>query len=190
MHLKGNTKQVILDIAEDLLAKRGFNGFSYKHISSALGIKNAAVHYHYPTKSDLGVEIIQRASLRFKNWSDSLIQQDLDVSERLDAFLDLYKNFMESKERVFLVGALESNYKTLPEAMQQETRMLMLDYLGWLENLLKEGRKNATFSFPGNAKDQASVVLAILHGAMHLVLATDRSFLEAAIRQIKLTVRG
>jgi TetR/AcrR family transcriptional regulator, transcriptional repressor for nem operon len=190
MPLQGNTKQIILDIAEDLLAKRGFNGFSYKHISSKLGIKNAAVHYHYPTKSDLGVEIIQRARLRFKSWADSLTQKGLDVSERLEVFLGLYKSFLESKERVFLAGALESNYKTLPEGMQQETRLLMLDYLGWLEKLLKEGRKNGTFFFPGNAKDQASVILAILHGAMHLVLATDRSFLDAAVRQIKLTVRG
>jgi len=190
MPLKGNTRQIILDIAEDLLAKRGFNGFSYKHISSKLGIKNAAVHYHYPTKSDLGVEIIQRVRLRFRNWADNLFLQGMDASERLDAFFDLYKSFVESKDRVFIAGALEANYKALPEEMQRETRMLMLDYLGWLENLLKEGRKIGTFSFPGSAKDQASIILAILHGAMHLFPATGQSFLDAAVRQIKLMLRG
>jgi TetR/AcrR family transcriptional repressor of nem operon len=46
-----DTKKRILDMAEDLLLTRGFNAFSYQHISSELGMKNAAIHYHYPKKT-------------------------------------------------------------------------------------------------------------------------------------------
>ena len=48
-----NTKRVILDLAESLLQEKGFNGFSYAHIATELGVKNAAIHYHFPTKEAL-----------------------------------------------------------------------------------------------------------------------------------------
>ncbi|HEY3475881.1 MAG TPA: TetR/AcrR family transcriptional regulator, partial [Anaerolineales bacterium] len=50
-----NSKRTILNMAEDLLQYKGFNGFSYAHISSKLGVKNAAIHYHFPTKEDLSL---------------------------------------------------------------------------------------------------------------------------------------
>ena len=57
---RGTTKRRILDLAENLLQRLGYNGFSYQHLSKELGIKNAAIHYHFPTKEELGVEIIER----------------------------------------------------------------------------------------------------------------------------------
>jgi len=61
-----DTKNKIMDLAENLLLSRGYNGFSYKDISLALGIKNATVHYHYPAKKDLGVAVIRRARDQLK----------------------------------------------------------------------------------------------------------------------------
>ena len=61
MPRRTDTRSRILDVAEDLLQDRGFNGFSYKDVAGALGIRNAAVHYHFPAKADLGVELVERA---------------------------------------------------------------------------------------------------------------------------------
>ena len=55
-----NSKRTILNLAEALLQDRGFNGFSYANIASELGVKNAAIHYHYPSKEDLGIPVMQR----------------------------------------------------------------------------------------------------------------------------------
>ena len=49
-----NTRGAILDAAEELLQRRGYNAFSYHHIAVQLGIRNAAIHYHFPAKEDLG----------------------------------------------------------------------------------------------------------------------------------------
>ena len=68
MNAQKDTKVEILDLAENLLRDRGFNGFSYANISSALKIKNAAVHYYFPGKADLGMAIIRRARERFAAW--------------------------------------------------------------------------------------------------------------------------
>ena len=47
-----STKDKILDLASNMLQEHGYNGFSYGHISKQLGVRNAAVHYHFPTKAD------------------------------------------------------------------------------------------------------------------------------------------
>lgn len=184
MNLKGNTKQKILDIAESLLAKKGFNGFSYKHISSLLGIKNAAVHYHFPTKSDLGVDLILRARIRFQEWAADIDSQGLKPTEKMEAFFDLYRNLMQSEGRVFFAAAIEANFKILPDEMQQEARMLVFGYLSWLEGVLREGRDNGRFSFKGTALEQAHMIWAILNGTVYLVQMVDPSCIDTAIRQI------
>ena len=60
------TRDQILDLAENLLLDKGFNGFSYKHIAEQLGVKNAAIHYYFPAKSDLGTALVERYRRHFQ----------------------------------------------------------------------------------------------------------------------------
>ena len=60
-----NTKRSIMDLAESFLQEKGFNGFSYAHIAKKLDVKNAAIHYHFPSKEALVAEVIQRYRDRF-----------------------------------------------------------------------------------------------------------------------------
>ena len=48
-----DTRERIIDKAFQLMLQRGFNGFSYRDIAEPLGVKNAAIHYHFPNKTDL-----------------------------------------------------------------------------------------------------------------------------------------
>jgi TetR/AcrR family transcriptional repressor of nem operon len=48
------TKTTLLDVAEELLLTRGYNGFSYNDIAEKVGIRKASIHYHFPSKSGLG----------------------------------------------------------------------------------------------------------------------------------------
>jgi len=189
MELPGDTKKMILDIGEDLVLRRGFNGFSYKDISSALGVKNAAIHYHYPSKSDLGIAIIERARRRFQLMSDDIAKKDLDDWAKLNRFFSIYQRYLASSESVCLSGAMETEFRTLPENMQQATRQLVLDLLAWTENLLSRGRERGSFSFAGDPRDQAIVLLAIMQGALQMVRATEPSYFEAALRQLRLLLK-
>ena len=54
-----NTREKIVDHAFQLMLQRGVNGFSYRDISKPLGVKNAAIHYHFPSKMDLVLEMIR-----------------------------------------------------------------------------------------------------------------------------------
>src|SRR5690349_12825950 len=102
-----NSKRTIMNLAEALLQDRGFNGFSYAHIASQLGVKNAAIHYHFPSKEDLACAVIQRYRDRFKLWINNSRVKDLGHQEKLDWFFRIYSDFREDNGKVCLVGSLE-----------------------------------------------------------------------------------
>ena len=182
---KTDTKKLILDIAEDLLLDRGYNGFSYKYIATSLNIKNASIHYHFPAKTDLGVAIIQRATKRFEKWAGYIDGKDLPYSKKLDEFFLLFKRFVKQNQQICLGGALETDFKTLPEEMQEETRLFISGTLSWLENFLAQGRKKGDFNFPGTAKDQALLMIACVQGVIQIVRVTTPSSFDEAVKQIK-----
>jgi TetR/AcrR family transcriptional repressor of nem operon len=185
MSAQRDTKIEILDLAENFLLDRGFNGFSYANISSVLKIKNAAVHYYFPAKADMGVAIIQRARERFASWTQNQRMVAKPPAEKLEAFFRQYLRFLEAGQQVCLGGALETDFKTLPLEMQVETQKFASDILFWMEGVLEEGREKQIFSFPGEARDQAILILSSLQGALQMARAVGSSCLHLAMSQIR-----
>jgi TetR/AcrR family transcriptional regulator, transcriptional repressor for nem operon len=185
MDEKIDTKKQILDIAENLLLDRGYNGFSYKDIAGALNIKNASIHYHFARKTDLGVAIIQRARKRFDKWASLTDGKDIGYSKKLDEFCLIFRKFVEQKQQICLGGALETDFKTLPGEMQEETRRFISNTRQWLENMLTAGKANGEFKYPGSAGDQAMLIMAGLQGAIQMVRVTAPSCFDATVKQIK-----
>ena len=185
MSSQKDTKAEILDLAEELLLTRGFNGFSYGNISSVLKIKNAAVHYYFPAKADLGLAIIQRARERFAIWTQDKRMAGKPATEKLEAYFRSYLRFLEAGQQVCLGGALEADFKTLPSEMQVETQKFASDILVWMEGVIEEGLEKHIFSFPGEARDQAILILSSLQGALQMTRAVGSSCLLLAMAQIR-----
>ena len=55
----------IIDIAIKMIREGGYHSFSFRQIASELGIKSASIHYHFPSKEDLGVAVVKRYSDQF-----------------------------------------------------------------------------------------------------------------------------
>jgi TetR/AcrR family transcriptional repressor of nem operon len=188
MNSKIDTKKLIMDTAENLLLDRGYNGFSYKDISNALSIRNASIHYHFSQKTDLGVAIIRRAKERFEKWSELLAGKNIGYLKKLNEFFLIFKKYVEREQQVCLGGALETDFKTLPVEMQEETRIFVSTMVQWLETLLAEGRNKGEFKFAGTAKDQALLIIAGLQGAIQIVRVTAPSCFDSTVKQIRSSV--
>ena len=184
MRLQIDTKKQILDTAENLLLDRGYNGFSYRDISRALNIKNASIHYHFPQKTDLGVAIIQRATKRFEKWAHLMESEEIRDSDRLTNYCLIFKKFVDHGQQICLGGALETDFKTLPQEMQKETCLFISTMHRWLENLLSEGRKKGEFKFTGLPKDHAFLISCGLQGAIQNVRVTAPSSFDSAMKEI------
>ena len=181
-----NSKRTILNLAESLLQDKGFNGFSYAHIASELGVKNAAIHYHFPGKEDLGIAVIQRYRDRFKLWINNSRVKDLSHEAKLDWFFGIYTSMRADKGKVCLVGSMEAEFNSIPEGLQVEVQELHKELLAWLQATLAEGREAGAFVFKGEPVDKAAVILSALQGALQMARALGTKRFRDVIAQIKL----
>jgi TetR/AcrR family transcriptional repressor of nem operon len=183
---KTDTREKILDRAETLFQERGFNGFSYADISTPLGVKNAAIHYHYPAKADLGAALIQRYRQRFHSYSSHMDAKHGDDPVRLlDGYIAIPRSFLDKGDLGCPMGILEAQYPNLPDAMQQETLLLADELRQWLTEILERGHQTGKFSFEGPAKDKALVIAAALQGAMLMANTGTRQLFTGTVKQIK-----
>ncbi len=181
-----DTRARILALAEELLLTRGFNAFSYQHIAKELGIKPAAVHYHYPSKDDLGLALVRRQLARLRKWRDLPRLTSLTPPQQLDALLDTYFGHVQAERRVCLFGALAADFRTLPEAMQAELRIFNRELTEWLAQVLAVGRATASLRFVGSPSAKAIQLLTTLAGALQVARVHDERHYHQIIEQLRL----
>jgi TetR/AcrR family transcriptional regulator, transcriptional repressor for nem operon len=180
-----NSKRTIMNMAEALLQDRGFNGFSYAHIASELGVKNAAIHYHFPTKEALSCAVVKRYRDRFQLWINNSRIKDLSPEKKLDWFFSIYTDMRADKGKVCLVGSMEAEFNSIPGALQTEVESLHKELLAWLQSTLKEGRDAGVFRFNGEPANKAALILSSLQGALQMARALGTSKFYAVVQQHK-----
>jgi TetR/AcrR family transcriptional repressor of nem operon len=160
-----DTAGQVLDVAEQLVQVRGFNAFSYADVARELGITNAALHYHFPSKAELGEALITRYAIRFMGALAEIDQCDADPLRKLNAYADLYAGVLRS-QRMCLCGMLAADYETLSAGMQGAVADFFEKNEQWLAKVLQQGRDEGRLSFPGSPLEEGRSIVSGLEGAM------------------------
>jgi TetR/AcrR family transcriptional regulator, transcriptional repressor for nem operon len=171
-----------LSVAEELAQQRGFNGFSYADISERLRVTKASLHYHFPSKAELGRALLVRYRIAFEGALCAIAERTADARERLRRYASLYRNVLVD-DRMCLCGMFAAEYSTLPEPMQLELKAFFDANERWLSRVLEDGRCAGTLAFRETPKQRARLLLGTLEGAM-LVARTygDTKRFQAAAR--------
>jgi TetR/AcrR family transcriptional repressor of nem operon len=181
-----NSKRTILNLAESYLQDKGFNGFSYAHIAGELGVKNAAIHYHFPSKEELGIAVIKRYRERFKLWVNNSRVKELSHEGKLDWFFGIYTNMRADKGKVCLVGSMEAEFNSIPDTLQTEVQALHKEMLAWLKSTLTEGRDAGAFRFNGEPANKAALIMSTLQGGLQMARALGTKKFHDVVAHIKL----
>lgn len=185
-----DTATSILDTAERLVQTRGYNGFSYADIAAEVGITKAALHYHFPSKADLGKALIERYGARFMDGLERVDRTAKDPRAKLDAYARVYADVLGAG-RMCLCGMLAAEFRTLPEPMQNGVLRFFDDNEAWLEGVLEEGREAGTLRFDGDARDSARMIVSGLEGAMLVAQPRgDVARFRSAARQLLGSLRA
>src|SRR5262249_62017825 len=112
----------ILDIAERLVQTRGYNGFSYADISAELRIRNASVHYYFPSKTDLGKRLVARYRENFMAALAALEAETSDARTRLRTYVAMWSRVLRDRDRMCLCGMMAADIATLPQAVRAGIR--------------------------------------------------------------------
>lgn len=171
----------ILDIAERLAQTRGFNGFSYADIAEELGVTKASLHYHFPSKSELGRALIVRYHVVFSRALELIGQECTQATEKLRRYVALYDHVIH-EDRMCLCGMFAAEYSTLPTPMQEELRRFFDANEQWLTAVMEDGVRSGELSFRDRPQERARVFLGALEGAMLVARSynDDRRFRAAA----------
>jgi TetR/AcrR family transcriptional regulator, transcriptional repressor for nem operon len=165
--VSADTSQRILDAAERLVQTLGFNGFSYADIAAALAITKASLHYHFPTKAELGARLIERYERRFLDALDAIDRSGVDAREKLRRYAAIYMGVLRSN-RMCLCGMLASDYATLAKPVKDGVKRFFNRNEDWLVAVLEQGRASGTLRFAGSPDVVARGIVGALEGAMML----------------------
>jgi TetR/AcrR family transcriptional regulator, transcriptional repressor for nem operon len=187
--LKNDTATRILDVAEQLVAVRGFNGFSYADVAGELKLTNAALHYHFANKADLGEALIARYTSRFDDALAAVETRTSDAPTRLRAYANLYLDVLKG-ERMCLCGMMAAEIETLPQPMRDAVIEFFTRSQMWLSRVLNDGKAKGTLRFSGSARETARTIVGTLEGAMLLArLFGDVSVFQSATTQLMAGLR-
>jgi TetR/AcrR family transcriptional repressor of nem operon len=181
-----DTSARIVDLVEGLIMERGFNAISYRDVSDAIGIRKASVHYHFPSKADLGAAVIRRyvAKLDAVTVPAASLGKS-DIAPAFEAFLAMFAEVARQK-RVCLGGVLGAEYETLPEPMKTEVRVFYAKAEDWLAEVLQSGLERGVFAFDACAQEIAAAMIAMLEGALIIARAMgEPKPINAALSQAR-----
>ena len=143
---RADTASQILDVAERLVQRRGFNAFSYSDVACELMLTNAALHYHFPSKSELGEALIVRYAIRFMGALVEIDERLASPPQKLDAYVHLYSDVLRS-QRMCLCGMLAAEYETLSTGMQDAVIHFFENNEKWLAGMLGQGRDDGGLGY-------------------------------------------
>lgn len=161
-----NRRADILEHAGILLRTRGFNAFSHRDLAARTGIKSSSIHYHFPTKQDVGVALIRQYREDLARLLQSL--NALPAPERLVGFVAPFVATAHAGDQWCLAGMLASDYNSLDERLRDEVRQFFDMAEHWLADLAMVLQPTL---HADDARVRAQSGMALLEGSLLLARA-------------------
>ena len=180
-------REQILASAQRLVQQRGFNGFSYADIADEVGIRKASLHHYFPSKTDLGMALIDSYTKQLDNELHRISGTYARSDAQLAAYIAIYRGALEA-DHMCLGGMFASEALTLDPAVLPSLKRFFNRNTEWLTEILAAGNSQQRFALTGTAADHARMLLSALQGALLIARATgDR---EAFDQTTSLLVSG
>jgi TetR/AcrR family transcriptional repressor of nem operon len=171
--MKSDTRSSLIEVATGQVRRQGYSGFSYADLASVAGIRKPSIHHHFPTKEDLGVELVALYSERISQELDRIESETEDPIERLRGFAGLYRQALDEKQGC-LCGVLAAEMAALPPRVQAGVRQFFRVNLRWLERTLGSGCTSGRLRIGVEPRRDARTVLATLQGALLVALSVQQ----------------
>ena len=165
-----------MDVAQQLVQRRGFHAFSYRDIASEVGVKTASIHYYFPSKGDLAEALLARIRAMFE---EALQQIDAEASEpltKLRRFAGIFEDTFGEGDRLCPFCMLAMGQETVPMAVREQAKGFWRRGEQWLSEVIAAGVEHGTLRPQADVGQTARTLVAAFEGAM----VTARTFEEPA----------
>lgn len=184
-----DTRTQLLDVAQRLVQRRGYNAFSFKDLAKAVEIKTASVHYHFPSKADLGQALIERYTHDLGTRLEAIDDSVGPARERIDAFVDIYERTLQ-QDAICLCGSLAADRPTLPEPVARGVRGYLGQSERWLRETLVAGVSSGELPEHLEPGPLATMILASLQGGLVVARARDGAEASAVLQSVRRSIHA
>jgi len=167
--VSSSSREAILAAARRTAQAHGYSGLNFRDLADEVGIKAASIHYHFPSKADLGAAVARRY------WEDTaadleaMLAGTADPVHCLHQYPDIFRKSLESDNRMCLCSFMAAEHDDLPEAVKKEVQTFADVNVAWLSKLLvAAGLVNSRKS-----EQRARAIFAAIAGAQ--LVARSRS---------------
>ncbi|GGX17326.1 TetR family transcriptional regulator [Pigmentiphaga litoralis] len=131
-----NAKEAILAAATRTAQAHGYAGLNFRELGAEVGIKSASIHYHFPTKADLGAAVARRYWEDTSAALEAIADGTGDPVASLRRYPEIFRQSLERDNRMCLCSFMAAEYDDLPEAVQAEVQTFTDVNVAWLAKML------------------------------------------------------
>jgi TetR/AcrR family transcriptional regulator, transcriptional repressor for nem operon len=157
-----DTKQTIMTAARAMVQARGYNGLSFRELAKEVGVKSASVHYHFPTKGDLGAALAQRYTDDAAAHFDGFLADSQDPDSCIRSYTDVFRSALLNNNRMCLCGIMAAEHDDLPVEVRAEVDRFTEVNVRWLVKVLSLRKSGANKKA---VQRQALAIFAAIEGA-------------------------
>lgn len=129
-------KQIILNKAAALIARKGFDVATMMDVAKACGASKSHLYHYFPSKEDLLYAIVHEHVTRQAAELKRILAQPLPAEERFAQFIDSFMQGAARSRNEHLM--LMNDIKHLPKAQLDEIRRMEVEITELLDALLRE----------------------------------------------------
>lgn len=155
-----DTKNRILDAAERLTQTNGVNGFSYLDLADEVGVKTSSIHYHFKTKADLMLAMVERIEHVHGQAMDGMQARIGSPQQRLREVVKLFQGYVKA-EKFCLCGMMAAELQSVSDEVKARLKSYFKQFQDWLEKQFKEMKRR-------DAKGLAVGFISALEGSVLL----------------------
>src|SRR3954463_16270470 len=109
-----DTRETIMATARAMVQARGYSGLSFREIAKEVGVKSASVHYHFPTKGDLGAALARLYTDEAAALLDQFLAAAQDPESCIRRYTDIFRSALVNDNRMCLCGIMAAEHDDLP----------------------------------------------------------------------------
>lgn len=155
--------ELILEVAEEILIRKGYHNASMDEIAAHAGVAKGTLYQHFPTKEDLFFALIEQALIRFEQLVQQIAASPSNSRQKLERIL--YYMYGEQREAHAHLIQLLHNNADMNQRLQSrkgQTGERIDQAIDKIRSIFEEGKAEGLF-------DPTIATELMLHLFLHLL---------------------
>ena len=133
-----NAREAILAAAKSAAQLHGYSGINFRSIADQVGIKNASIYYHFPSKAGLAAAVAQRYWQDVQRALEEIRAANVEPKVCVQLYPSLFRKSLEDGNKLCLSSFMAAEYEDLPDEVLREIRAFADVNVTWLTQVLAD----------------------------------------------------